>query len=156
MRGYSVIGLDSVKFKINLGAAMRAAGVYGAAALFFTGRRTRAGNPDTTKQYRHTPMIRVPNLHDVVPFDCVPVAVDIIDGAIPLPEYKHPERAFYIFGAEDNTLGRRITSWCRDTIFVPTNGCMNLAATVNVVLYDRMCKARSHGHKSDNSLGASY
>ena len=25
-------------------------------------------------------------------------------------------------------------------VYVPTHGCMNLAATVNVVLYDRMAK----------------
>lgn len=32
---------------------------------------------------------------------------------------------------------------CRDIIYVPTNGCMNLAATVNVILYDRMAKERA-------------
>ena len=92
------------------------------------------------KHVRHIPLMRVDNLHDIVPFDCVTVAVDLIDGAIPLPGYVHPERAFYIFGAEDATLGKKITNWCRDIIFVPTNGCMNLAAAVNVVLYDRMAK----------------
>jgi tRNA(Leu) C34 or U34 (ribose-2'-O)-methylase TrmL len=92
------------------------------------------------KQYRHRPLLRVENLKDVIPYDCVPVAVDLIEGAIPLPEYEHPERAFYIFGAEDATLGERVTSWCRDTIYIPTDGCMNLAATVNVVLYDRLVK----------------
>ena len=70
----------------------------------------------------------------------MPVAVDIIEGAIPLPEYKHPERAFYIFGAEDATLGKRVLGWCRDVVYIPSNGCMNLAATVNVVLYDRLAK----------------
>jgi len=86
------------------------------------------------------PFVQCDNLHDVIPYDCIPVAVDIIEGAIPLQEYEHPERAFYIFGAEDNTLGHRVTSWCRDVVYVPTNHCMNLAATVNVILYDRMAK----------------
>jgi tRNA(Leu) C34 or U34 (ribose-2'-O)-methylase TrmL len=54
--------------------------------------------------------------------------------------YVHPESAFYIFGAEDGTLGARVLERCRDRVMVPTNGCMNLAATVNVVLYDRMRK----------------
>ncbi len=52
----------------------------------------------------------------------------------------HPVRAFYIFGGEDATLGGRVLSWCRDVIYIPTAYCMNLAATVNVVLYDRMTK----------------
>jgi hypothetical protein len=107
-----------------------------------TGNRSGKTPTDTMKQYRHRPLLRVPDLKDVIPYDCVPVAVDLIDGAIPLPEYKHPERAFYIFGAEDATLGSRVISWCRDTIYIPTDGCMNLAATVNVVLYDRLVKQK--------------
>ncbi len=45
-----------------------------------------------------------------------------------------------MFGPEDGTLGDDVLSWCRDVIYVPTRYCMNLAATVNVVLYDRMQK----------------
>ena len=33
-----------------------------------------------------------------------------------------------------------VRGWCEETIYIPTEGCMNLAATVNVVLYDRMAK----------------
>lgn len=141
MRGYCGIGLDNPKTDINVGSALRAAGIYGAAFVAATGGRFKKANTDTMKHYRHLPMMRPSDLKDVLPFDCVPVAVDIIEGAIPLPEYEHPERAFYIFGAEDNTLGERITSWCRDIVYVPTKGCMNLAAAVNVVLYDRLAKS---------------
>lgn len=140
MRGYACIGLDNPKTPANVGSAMRAVGVYGAAFLACSGRRFDTGPTDTMKHYRHIPFIHVEDLHSIVPFDCVPVAVDLIDGAIPLNKYIHPERAFYIFGAEDATLEQRITSWCRDIVFVPTNGCMNLAATVNVILYDRQAK----------------
>lgn len=92
------------------------------------------------QHYRHLPLIRVDDLKDIIPYDCVPVAIELTDKAKPLHKYIHPERAFYIFGAEDNTLGERVLNWCRDIIYIPTNGCMNLAACVNVVLYDRMAK----------------
>ena len=140
MKGYSIIALDNPKTPANVGSAMRAVGIYGASALIYSGRRYKLGYTDTMNHYRHIPLIKSNNLHDVVPFDCVPVAVDLIDGATPLPEYQHPERAFYVFGAEDATLGKRILSWCRDIVYIPTDGCMNLAAAVNVVLYDRMQK----------------
>lgn len=140
MRGYSIIGLDNIKSQVNLGSAMRAVGVFGSSALFFTGNRTRPGHTDTMKHYRHIPLFRVEDLHSVVPLDCVPVAIEIVGGAISLPEYTHPERAFYVFGAEDNTLGEKVLSWCRDIVSIPTAGCMNLAATINVVLYDRLYK----------------
>lgn len=143
MRGYCLVGLDNVKSPVNLGAAMRAVGVYEASGLFFTGKRCKPGPTDTMKHYRHIPLFNVDNLHDVIPFDCVPVAVELVSGAVPLITYKHPQRAFYIFGAEDNTLGKPILSWCRDIVYIPTNRCMNLAATVNVVLYDRLLKLNS-------------
>lgn len=145
MRGYAAIGCDNPKTPANMGSVLRAAGCYGASMVAFGGPRPARLKiskcmTDTQKAYRHIPTLWPENLHDIIPHDCVPVAVDLIDGAKPLHEYIHPERAFYIFGAEDATLGNRITSWCRDTIYIPTNQCMNLAATVNVVLYDRMTK----------------
>lgn len=141
-RGFCAIGLDNPKTDINVGSAMRAVGVYGAAFLAASGARFGAGQTDTMKHYRHIPLIRPNDLRDVIPYDCVPVAVDLVEGATSLDEYEHPERAFYIFGAEDATLGDRVLSWCRDKVYVPTDGCMNLAATVNVVLYDRLAKQR--------------
>ena len=141
-RGYCGIGLDNPKSAANVGSALRAAGVYGASFVAASGQRFGRSPTDTMKHYRHLPLFRTDNVLDMIPFDCIPVAVDLIDGATPLPSYKHPERAFYIFGAEDATLGSRITDRCRDIIYIPTDGCMNLAATVNVVLYDRLCKQR--------------
>ena len=139
-RGYACIGLDNPKDSNNIGSVLRAAGVYRAAMIAVSGARYKRAATDTRAQHRHTPFLQVENLKDVIPFNCVPVAIDLIEGATPLTEYQHPERAFYIFGPEDGTLGERITSWCRDVVYVPTDGCMNLAATVNVVLYDRMAK----------------
>jgi tRNA(Leu) C34 or U34 (ribose-2'-O)-methylase TrmL len=92
------------------------------------------------------PLLQPADLLEVLPFGCVPVAVDIIPGAVPLPGYVHPQNAFYIFGSEDGTLGKTITDKCRDVIYVPGNVCMNLAAAVNVVLYDRLSKDLTRSH----------
>lgn len=144
MRGFAAIGLDNPKSNINVGSVLRAAGVYNASLVAASGGRWRSEKTDTMKAYRHMPFINnIEDLHSVIPFNCVPVAVDLIEGATPLHEYQHPERAFYVFGAEDATLGKRVLSWCKDTIYIPTERCMNLAATVNVVLYDRLAKQLS-------------
>ena len=142
MRGYAAIGLDHPKCPANVGGAMRAAGCYGAAMVAMAGHRFGNAPTDVQNQWRLTPVIQTDDLRLVIPYDCVPVAVDLIECAQSLVDYKHPERAFYIFGPEDGTLGARVLSWCRDVVYVPTVGCMNLAATVNVVLYDRASKAR--------------
>ena len=140
MRGFACIGLQNPKYNENVGGVIRACGNYKASLLIIAGLRYKRQSTDTTKSYRHMPLLHVEDLKYAIPYDCIPVAVEILGEAIPLPEYCHPERAFYIFGAEDMTLGKNITSWCRDIVYIPTNQCMNLAATVNVVLYDRMAK----------------
>jgi len=140
VRGYAAIGLHLPKTPMNVGAALRAVGCYGAAMVAMSGRRFAKAPTDVQKQWRLTPVIQVSDLRDVIPYDCVPVAVDFVAGAKPLHEYNHQQRAFYIFGPEDGTLGQEVLSWCRERIYIPTLCCMNLAATVNVVLYDRCTK----------------
>ena len=142
-RGFFCIGLFNPKYAVNVGSVMRAAGCYGAVSVMYSGTRYKKGKQlvaDPQKFHRHIPLFHVEDLHDVIPYNCVPVAVELVETAQSLVPYKHPERAFYVFGAEDGTLGKKVLNWCRDTIYIPTTACMNLAATVNVVLYDRLAK----------------
>lgn len=142
-RGYAAIGLNNTKFPVNVGGVMRAAGCYGADLVVVGGPRPKRmlKNPtDTQKAWRHIPTILVDDVFDAAPYKAIPVAVDLIDGATPLMDFKHPMSAFYIFGAEDQTLGKAITSRCAHVVYVPTVHCMNLSAAVNVLLYDRMAK----------------
>lgn len=145
-RGLVSIGLEQPKTSANVGSILRAAANYQVALVAITGRRYENSRTDTVKQWRHTPLINVPDLHSAIPYRSVPVAVDLVPEAIPLTSYQHPKRAFYVFGAEDNTLGTRITGWCRDVVYIPTHLCTNLAAAVHIVLYDRLSK---EGHSFD-------
>jgi len=145
-KGYACIGLFNPKTPENVGSVMRASGCYGVHSVFYTGKRydfAKQFCTDTNKKHLDIPLISVEDLQSIVPLDCVPVAVELAEGAKSLVDYKHPPRAFYIFGPEDNSLKKEITEFCRDTIYVPTNGCMNLAATVNVILYDRLAKGEN-------------
>lgn len=142
-RGFACIALDQPKFDSNVGGAIRAAGCYGADLVVVSGDRFKHEASDTQKAYRHIPTVTgLPCVFDALPLDCVPVAIEIVPGAKSLVSYRHPERAFYVFGGEDRTLGDEILKRCRDVVFVPTAYCMNLAATVNVVLYDRKAKSQ--------------
>ena len=123
--GYACIGLFNPKGPENVGSIMRAAGCYGVNTVFYTGKRyERAVEFRTDTKQVHLQL----------------VAIEVHPDAKPLTTYKHPERAFYIFGPEDGSLNKKVTSWCKDIVYIPTHGCMNLAATVNVVLYDRLLK----------------
>lgn len=144
MRGYSAIGLVRPKDVANVGSVLRAAHCYGAAMVAIQGDRTPVRScQDTPQAWRHMPVLRGDDLQSLIPYGAIPVAVDLVDDAESLPFFRHPQRAFYVFGPEDGTLGRSTLDWCVKRVMVPTRACMNLAATVNVVLYDRMAKAAS-------------
>lgn len=64
----------------------------------------------------------------------------LVEGAQALPNTHTPDRALYIFGPEDGSLTKEIRDWCDGAIYTPATGCMNLAATVSVLLYDRLAK----------------
>lgn len=142
-RGFAAVGLHMPKTKANVGGIIRAAMCYGAASVAISGERIDGrwikAATNTTKGHRHMPVLRG-DLRLLVPYAAVPVAVDLVDDAEPLPTFEHPASAFYIFGPEDGTLGKAILDWCPRRVMVPTRLCMNLAATVNVVLYDRLVK----------------
>ena len=143
-RGFSCLGLVNPKTAENVGGVMRAAGVHSVSQINIENRRRHAKHlnhaANTVMAHRHTPTFFVDDVLAYLPHDTQVVAVDLIDGAAALPTFCHPERAFYVFGPEDGTLDAGVTSRAQHIVYVPTRHCMNLAATVNVVLYDRMCK----------------
>ncbi|WP_111978601.1 RNA methyltransferase [Algibacillus agarilyticus] len=141
---FACVGLLNPKSPENVGSIMRAAGCYQVNSVFYTGRRydkAREFKTDTQKVYQRIPLIGVPDLKQVIPLGATPVAIEFVEGAKPLIDYKHPDNAFYVFGPEDGSVSQEVLDWCQDVVYVPTVGCMNLAATVNVLLYDRLAKS---------------
>lgn len=142
-RGFACIALDRPKTPENVGAVMRAAHAYGVAQVNLAGCRAKwLRHPtNTPRGERRTPTFFVDDPLAYLPHDTQVVAVDLVDGATPLPTFVHPQRAIYVFGPEDGTLGKRVLDRAQHRVMVPTRSCMNLAATVNVLLYDRLSKA---------------
>ncbi|KPU83019.1 23S rRNA methyltransferase [Psychromonas sp. PRT-SC03] len=147
------IGLSDPKSATNVGATLRAAGCYGVDKVIYTGARYDRAvklNTDTKKIKSRIPLIGVSHLlEDKAPQTKI-ICVDLIEGAIPLPNFEHPNDALYLFGPEDGTLSQCLIDSADAVVYIPTKGCMNLAATINVVLYDRL--AKSGQHHTDNQL----
>jgi tRNA(Leu) C34 or U34 (ribose-2'-O)-methylase TrmL len=155
-KGFSAIGLVNPKGLENVGAVLRAAGCYGASMVAISGLRADHWigriKTDVQRAYRGIPVLRVADVLEAIPFDCAPVAVEFLPGARSLVDFAHPERAFYVFGPEDGTLGRSVIDRCGGRVVqVPTQHCMNLAATVNVVLYDRLAKQLTRGSRNGSA-----
>jgi len=138
------LGLINPKSPTNVGAVMRAAGCFRVDFVFYTGERyDRAAqfNMDTNNASQSIPLVRVTSFQEIIPQNTAIICVELVEGAIPLPEFQHPDTAFYIFGPEDNTIKQNIINKADAVVYIPTIGCMNLAATVNVLLYDRLAKS---------------
>lgn len=138
------LGLVNPKNPVNVASILRSAGCYGVQSVFYTGVRYRFAkefNADTKAFHKKIPTVGVDSLQQMIPQGATVVAVELSEGAIPLPEYEHPDNAFYILGPEDGSIGEDILKWCDHVVYVPTYSCMNVAATANVLLYDRLAKS---------------
>jgi len=138
------IGLVNPKSPTNVGMVMRAAGCYEATTVFYSGvrfERAQKFSTDTKNAASKIALVGVENLLDSVPADATLVAIELIEGAMPLMDFVHPDNAYYIFGPEDGSIKKEVLDRCQHVVYIPTIGCMNLAATVHVVLYDRMAKS---------------
>lgn len=142
------IGLLNPKSPENVASVLRAAGNYRVNSVFYTGTRyPRAARlkPCTVDMSRKVSkdiaITGVEHLIDDTPDDLDIVCIEFAENAIALPAYRHPHNALYIFGPEDGTISQNIIDRADAVVYVPTVGCMNLSATVNVVLYDRLAKS---------------
>ncbi|HEY0893396.1 MAG TPA: RNA methyltransferase [Cellvibrio sp.] len=138
------IGLVNPKSPANVGMVMRAAGCYEATTVFYSGvrfERAQKFATDTKDASRKIALVGVENLLDDIPENATLVAIELVEGATPLMDFVHPDNAYYIFGPEDGSIKKELLDHCQHVVYIPTIGCMNLAATVHVVLYDRMAKS---------------
>ena len=142
------VGLVNPKSPDNVASVMRAAGNFRVDGVFYTGSRypralrLNTRQPDMSRKVSEDiPLSEVDDLLSDIPGELKVVCIEFAENAITLPDYEHPEHALYIFGPEDGTISQDIVDRADAVVYVPTVGCMNLAATANVVLYDRLAKS---------------
>ena len=149
---YVAIALTDPKSPSNVGAVMRAAGCYQANDVLYSGLRYAKAakfNTDTKSISDKIPLSHVDDFFAQKADDVKVICVDLVEGATPLPQFTHPEKALYIFGPEDGTISQQVIDHADHVVYVPTVGCMNLAASVNVLLYDRLAKSITTDYSSD-------
>lgn len=142
--GYFGVGLFRPKHAHNVGEVLRAAYNHNAAYVSIEGPRGTAlqGAANTTNTHLNTPVFKTDDILSIRPHGAQIVVVDLIEGSQDIVDFVHPTNALYLFGPEDGSLGARHTASAQHVIHIPTRHCMNLAAAVNVVLYDRLIKSR--------------
>lgn len=150
------------KTPYNVGAVLRACSIFGAERLRYSGDRIeRAESRRKAGSLQHKD--RLPREERMKDYSAVdwgpihhvravtwmvekggytPVAVEVSDNAEQLPTFVHPYRALYVFGPEDGSIERGTLTACHRFLTIPsaTRTPLNLAAAVNLVLYDRFIK----------------
>lgn len=147
------IGLVNPKFPHNVGAAVRAASCFGIRQVWFSGDRVslspargeRLPREERMKGYRDVQLRQFDFFFEQFDRDVVPVAVELRPNSEWLPQFEHPENALYVFGPEDGSLSSVHLQHCHRFVVIPTRHCVNLAAAVYMVLYDRFVKRQVQG-----------
>lgn len=142
MRGYFGIGVEGLNKAMNAGSLFRTAHAFGAGFLFTVGAsydRGKGGNADTSDAAGSLPLYNFDCVADMsLPEDCALIGVEIIDGAVPLPSFRHPRCAAYVLGGERGELSEEILGLCDDVVQFPTRFSVNLAIAGAIVMYDRL------------------
>ena len=145
-RGYVCVALEKPTDPVNVGHTLRAAMCFGVQMVIIAGAapgiHVSRLQTDPQRAWRHIPTVQVDSVFDSLPYDCAPVGVELTDDAVDLVHFAHPERACYIFGPESGSVSEDTLARCEHVVKIPTALSLNLAATVNVVLYDRLAKTR--------------
>ena len=142
-RGYFGIGVLNPKTEANVGTLWRSAMIYRSSMIATIGReRYRHQASDTTKAPNSIPLVRFADMEDLLahlPHGCQLVGVELSDRAVALPTFLHPQRAFYLLGAEDNGLPPRVLDMCHHVVQIPTPEAwsMNVAVAGSIVMHDR-------------------
>lgn len=78
------------------------------------------------------------------------VGVELVEGATPLPEYEHEhsQNVAYVLGAEDVGIPEELLAHCDDIVVIPSSlpWSHNVAQSMTMVVYDRMCKRMTQNH----------
>lgn len=142
MRGYFGIGIVNGKTEANIGTLWRTARLYDAAFVFTVGSRYKRQASDTPNTPRHVPLFEFHAVDDLLahlPYGCPLVGVELDPRAVPLTEFKHPERACYLLGAEDKGLPVSVLDRCHMLVQIPTPRpeSMNVSTAGALMLHDR-------------------
>jgi tRNA(Leu) C34 or U34 (ribose-2'-O)-methylase TrmL len=140
---HAIIALTNPQSPSNVGAVLRSVGCFNAQEILYSGNRyntARKYHTDTQNTASTVPVKHCMDFFEAKSPDTKVICVDLVEGATPLSDFEHPNQAMYIFGPEDGSVSQAVIDRADATVYIPTIGCLNLAQTVNLVLYDRATK----------------
>lgn len=140
MRGHFGIAVYRPKNSVNIGSLFRSAQLLGANYLAIIEGRYRRQPSDTMNATNSVPLYHFDswaNFAAHVPDGAVIIGVELEDDALLLDMFKHPARAVYLLGAEDDGIPDDILEQCHQVVKLRGKRSMNLAVAGSIVMYLR-------------------
>lgn len=167
------IVLHMPKYPHNVGQVVRLASAYGIGQVWYSGDRIRQAlgarlpREERMRRYEDVLLVNHPDplgrLCTALP-EARPVAVELRPNSENLVDFIHPDNLpavdrqhgapIYVFGPEDGSLPGPIVKRCHRFVVIPSFECLNLAASVATILYDRMAKQPSAARPVVRGRGA--
>ncbi len=149
MRGYFGIGVEGISKAFNVGNLFRTAHAFGASFVFSVDahfKAREAAKADTSDAMRgHIPYYEWDRVVDMaLPKGCALVAVELLDDAVSLPSFRHPNAAAYVLGRERGNVSDVMLERADHVIRIPTQFCVNVGIAGAIVMYDRLVSQGRH------------
>ena len=141
-RGYFGVGVQGISKSANAGALFRSAHAFGASFVFSIAPAIdlkEARRADTSESHKQLPLYVFPSVAEMsLPRGCRLVGVELMDDAIDLPSFRHPEQAAYVLGPEKGSLSPDLVAACDFVVKIPTRFCVNVSVAGAILMYDRL------------------
>ncbi len=142
--GFFGIGIMNNADELNIGTLWRSAFILGASFIFTVDKRYKKQGSDVTKSWQKIPLYHYDDLNQLmgnIPYDTQIIGVEMNEKAIPLKDFKHPHRAIYLLGNEQNGLTPEQLKICHKIISLPGKAySLNVAVAGSIVMYGRVSK----------------
>jgi tRNA G18 (ribose-2'-O)-methylase SpoU len=142
-RGFYGVAVYHPKTAVNTGTLFRTAQIFDVDFCAIIGKRYKQQPADTMNASGHIPFFEYDTFDDFyshMPYDCQLVGVELDEQAVLLENFKHPERALYLMGAEDHGIPPVILSRCHKVVQLRGERSMNVSVAGSLVIYDRTVK----------------
>jgi tRNA G18 (ribose-2'-O)-methylase SpoU len=157
LRGYFGIGVEGVSKAMNVGALFRTAHAFGASFMFTIAAayaRREGAKSDTSDAPGQVPFYAFPDAPSLLlPKGCRLVAVEIVEGAVELPSFRHPREAAYVMGPERGGLSKELIGRCDFVVRIPTNFAINVGIAGAIVMYDRLISLGRFARRPERAGG---
>ncbi|MBP6819396.1 RNA methyltransferase [Ferrovibrio sp. MS7] len=156
MRGFFGVGTERMSKPMNAGTLFRTAHAFGAGFVFTidAAYSVNAARSDTSRTPDNLPWYTYDKPADLkLPQGCKLVGIELLDIAVDLPSFRHPQRAAYVLGPEQGSLSPELVARCDHVIKIPTSFCVNVGVAGAIVMYDRLITLGKFAERPLSPLG---